>query len=201
MAGVNEWVTREYFEALGFFVRQPCKYAGTRNKTIEEEIDLLVVNPRAENGGQQNGMLWTRMDLRRVNRAVVRVYGWHTDRFYSEELDLPKTLRFASPDGMRFSERQMNAADLKRILVLSRLPAGGRLKEKALATLKEKGVDGVVLFPTMLMELADTVDPRRNYDKSDLLQIIRLFKIYGLLKDKQLDLFCRRRVRRATPKS
>jgi hypothetical protein len=197
MSGVNEWVTREYFEALGFWVSQPCKYASTRHKTLEEEIDLLVSNPRAEPGGLPAGMLWTRADLRRVSRAVVRIYGWHTDRFYSEELDLPETLRFAGPECMRAAARRANASDLARVLVLSQLPASGKLKDKALATLRDKGVDGVLLFPTMLMELADTVDVRRNYDKSDLLQIIRLFKIYGLLKDNQLDLFPRRR-RRAT---
>ena len=189
MAGVNEWVTKEYFEALGFLVNQPAKYVSSRRKTLDEEIDLFVWNPSADLVAKPNGMIWTRAELCGISRAVVRVYGWHTDRFYSEELSLPATLRFAGPECMRVAARKMNDADLARVLVLSQLPASSKLKAKALATLHAKGVDGVLLFPTMLAELADMVDVRKNYDKSDLLQIIRLFKNYGLLKDKQLDLF------------
>ncbi len=35
MSDVNEWVVREYFEALGYFVSQPCKYTvgGAASKT------------------------------------------------------------------------------------------------------------------------------------------------------------------------
>ncbi len=193
MSGVNELIAREYFEALGFLVIQPVKHAVTRRKSLEDEMDLLIFNPRAEQNSKHSGIIWNRSELRRVRAAVVRVYGWHTERFYSEELNLPETLRFADPECTRVAERHLNASDISHVLVLSKLPASGRLKEKALATLREKGVDGVLLFPTMLMELADMVDIRRNYDRSDLLQIVRLFKIYGLLKDKQLDLFPRRR--------
>ena len=48
MSAVNEAIVREYFESLGFLVRQPRKYqVSARPKHIEEEVDLLVVNPAA----------------------------------------------------------------------------------------------------------------------------------------------------------
>ncbi len=61
--------------------------------------------------------------------------------------------------------------------------------------LKERGIDGVITFGTMLMELARSVDVNRNYGKSDLLQIMRLLKNYDLIRDEQLDLFIDRRNR------
>ncbi len=46
MSSVNEWVVREYLEALGFLVRQPRKYqVVARSKGLHEEVDLLAVNP------------------------------------------------------------------------------------------------------------------------------------------------------------
>ena len=66
------------------------------------------------------------------------------------------------------------------------------MREKALALFKEKGIDGVLMFRTMLLELAEHVDVNKNYEKSDLLQILRLLKNYDLLKGAQMDLFSRK---------
>jgi hypothetical protein len=54
--------------------------------------------------------------------------------------------------------------------------------------LKEKGVDGILSFRAMLLDLIEKIDANRNYGKSDTLQVIRLLKNYDLLKDAQLDL-------------
>ena len=52
MSSVNEWMAREYLEALGFLVRQPRKYqVVARSKGLHEEVDLLAVNPAVSPGG------------------------------------------------------------------------------------------------------------------------------------------------------
>ena len=50
----------------------------------------------------------------------------------------------------------------------------------------------------MLLELLEGVDTNKNYEKSDLLQILRILKNYDLLKAPQLELFAlrKRRARR-----
>jgi hypothetical protein len=83
-----------------------------------------------------------------------------------------------------------------KVLCLPRLPASGELKKQTIEVLKAKGVDGVISFRTMLAELVARVDKKKNYEKSDLLQTIRLLKNYGLLRDSQMDLFPERRGRR-----
>ena len=48
----------------------------------------------------------------------------------------------------------------------------------------------------MLADLIDQIEVNRNYQKSDLLQIIRILKNYDLFKEPQLELFKSRRKKR-----
>ena len=41
----------------------------------------------------------------------------------------------------------------------------------------------------MLADLIAEIEVNRNYQKSDLLQIIRILKNYGFFREPQLDLF------------
>ena len=45
----------------------------------------------------------------------------------------------------------------------------------------------------MLMELIERIEVTNNYEKSDLLQVLRILKNYDLLKGPQLELFRGRR--------
>ena len=48
MSAVDETIVREYFESHGFLVCQRRKYiVQSRQKTGDEEVDLIVLNPRA----------------------------------------------------------------------------------------------------------------------------------------------------------
>jgi hypothetical protein len=57
-------------------------------------------------------------------------------------------------------------------------------------------VDHVIPFRTMLSDLVNETQANRNYQKSDLLQIIRILKNYEFFKDPQLELF---KAKRAKP--
>jgi len=199
MAAVTESVVREYFEALGYLVSQPRKYVlPGKPKTAEEEIDFVIENPRiTKHEITTNTLLWTTEDFSRVARAVVGVVGWHTDRFYARTFDQePEILRFARPRSIRYAERMLGSTAIAKVLCLPRLPASKALLEKSLTVLKRRGVDGVVTFDRMLVELVFRTDTKRNYEKSDILQVIRLLKIHGLLSNDQLELFAPRRRRK-----
>lgn len=191
MSSVSEWIVREYFEMLGYMVSQPCKYhVGGRQKRLEEEIDLMAISPAISEQRIPEAMLWTTSDLSGIARAVIGVCGWHTDRFYPTMIEqVPEILGFMSKESLRIAARWMGAPGIARILCLPQLPASKKLREQTLSTLKQKGVDGVLLFRTMLLELISRTDLNKNYEKSDLLQIIRILKNYDLLQDLQLDLF------------
>ena len=194
MSAVSEWIVREYFESLGFLVRQPRKYqVSARPKQVEEEIDLLVVNPAVAEQKVPAASLWGAADLKQVSRAIVGVRGWHTERFSPAVIELsPEIFRFADSTAMKNTVRDLGTGPVAKILCLPELPAAAPMREKALALFKEKGIDGVLMFRTMLLELAEHVDVNKNYEKSDLLQILRLLKNYDLLKGAQMDLFSRK---------
>jgi len=195
MSAVNESVVREYFESLGFLVSQPRKYGVPgRSKNPEEELDLIVWNPHAAENRIPDHMVWGTDDLKGISRAVIGVRGWHTERFSVSTVEqTPEILRFAEPDCTRIAARLLGSESVAKILCLPGLPASGELKKQTISVMKEKGIDGVISFHTMLLELVRRAETQRNYEKSDLLQVIRLLKNYDLLKNDQLELFVKKR--------
>lgn len=191
MSAVSEWIVREYFEAQGFLVRQPSKYqVSARPKQAEEEIDLLVVNPKAAGHVIAEDVLWGVPEIRQVARAVVSVRGWHTERISPKLVArMPELVRFADAEALKSALRDLGPGPVARILCLPDLPAAKPMVARTLEVLREKGIDGVLLFRPMLLELAAHVDAQKNYEKSDLLQLLRILKKHDLLKDAQLDLF------------
>lgn len=195
MSAVNEAVVREYFEVMGFLTSQPNKYTAVgRHRKAEEEFDLIVVNPQALAHKVSPHMIWSTPDLKTVSRAIIGVRGWHTGRFSSATFEqMPEILRFAEPASVRAAVTRLGAGPMAKILCLPKLPASGLLKEETLKFLKQKGIDGVLPFQTILMELIQSVNANLHYEKSDLLQILRMLKTYDLLKDGQMELFGGRR--------
>ncbi len=199
MSAIDEDIVREYFEQNGFLVRQVRKYAvQSRKKTSDEEIDLLVYNPSHIRSGRKPDFFVFTSELPYIHRAMLAVKGWHTGRFN------PATLR-SSPDIFRFLEENVkreasrllsvdadepgSGGDLLKILVTPGLPTQEPYRSQSVALLKERGVDGIISFRTMLQELVNRVEVNLNYRKSETLQIIRLLKNYDLIKDPQMDLF------------
>ena len=199
MSGVNEAIVTEYFESLGFMVLRPCKYAVPgKRKNAREAIDLLLVNPRATEHKVPETLVWDDSHLKGISRAVVGIMGWHSERFYPAMFKkTPELLAFAGEPAMREAGKCLGSGGIARIFCLADLPASTELTKDVLAVLKEQGVDGVILFKTMLQRLIARVDSNTNYEKSDVLQTIRILKRYGLFRGNQMELFERKRRSRA----
>lgn len=200
MAGFDEQIVREYFELHGFLVRQWRKYqTPPRKKLPEEEIDLLVVNPQFIRGERAPDFMLFSSELPYIHRAVVAVKGWHTAQRFTTRLiqSNSEILKFLEQDVMKTAEdffgeaeQEMGVGDrLVRILVLPGLPTAEPHKSDAIALLREKGVDAVISFRSMLADILQKVEVNRNYTKSDLLQVLRILKAYDLVKAPQLELF------------
>ncbi|MCX6996193.1 MAG: hypothetical protein NTV49_03695 [Kiritimatiellaeota bacterium] len=191
MASVSEIIVREYFESLGFLVNQPRKYqVMSRAKQAEEEVDLVVFNPQVVAAELPPLAVWGAPEMRQVSRAVVGIRGWHSERFSPATLEVEKALfRLADQVVIQKAHRQLGAGPVAKILCLPDLPASGALRRKSLDMLKAGGIDGVLLFRPMLLELIRHVDAQKNYERSDLLQTLRILKAHDLFKSAQLDLF------------
>jgi len=199
MASVNEQIVREYFETLGFFIIQPNKHqVAARHKHDVEEIDLLIARPGpAGVSNSPKAVVWGAKELSKVQRAVVSIRGWHTDRFSPATLKKnPEIFRFTELPVTKEARKIMGPGSVTKILCVSDLATSAAPQEDALAIMRENGIDGVLSFRTMLLELIENLEVSKNYEKSDLLQILRILKTYDLLKDAQLDLFSKKKAKR-----
>ena len=140
----------------------------------------------------------TSADLTFVERAIVVVKGWHTETFSSARLaSTPEIFRFVGTKVFQQAARVFgeNGAPLK-ILVVPALPHETKARDESIAVLRTKGVDAVIPFRTMLTDLVAHTEANRNYQKSDLLQIIRILKNYDFFREPQLELFKSKRRKR-----
>jgi hypothetical protein len=130
-------------------------------------------------------------ELAFVDRAIVVVKGWHTETFSTARLtNTPEIFRFVEPKAFEQAARSFgkDGTPLK-LLVVPALPQASKARDESIALLRSKGIDGVIPFRTMLADLVSETEANRNYQKSDVLQIIRILKNYDLLKGPQMELF------------
>ncbi len=202
MPAVSETIVREFFELHGFLVQQRRKYITPTRRGAEEEVDFLVYNPRPRESqpGEELPFVLGSEDVERLSRAVVVVKGWHTETFGPGVLaSSPEIFRFVHAAVFKEAARALGGeGPLTKILVVPALPQSAEAREKSIELLRSKGIDAVIPFRTMLAALVERVEVNRNYQKSDLLQIIRILKNYDFIKGPQLDLFKPRRRRART---
>ena len=205
MSAIDEGIVREYFEQNGFLVRQLRKYeVQARKKTGDEEIDLLVYNPAYERGARKPDFFLFSTELPFIHRAIVVVKGWHTGRFTPGILkSSPEIFRFLEENVLKGATRffpktaddpapadgEADSGDLTKILVLPSLPTAEPFRSQSVQLLKDRGVDAIISFRAMLLDIIDKIETNRSYGKSDTLQVIRILKNYDLLKDAQLEMF------------
>lgn len=197
MSAIDEGIVREYFEQNGFLVRQVRKYqVMARRKSGDEEIDLIVYNPAWERGARKPDFFLFSSELPLIQRAVVAVKPWHTNVFSPGILkSSPEIFRFLEEKVLKEATKLFSTGatsegegELTKILVLPSLPTAEPFRSQSVELLKQAGVDAIISFRAMLLDLLEKVEINQNYTKSDTLQVMRILKNYDLVKDSQLDL-------------
>jgi hypothetical protein len=198
MAAVSEIIVREFFELNGFFVRQQRKYIAPTRRD-DDEIDFLIWNSNYRADAGAPPFVLTTQDFAGISRAVVVVKGWHTETFSPGVLaNAPEIFRFVEPPVFQHAARGFREdGPLVKMLVVPALPQNESAREASIELLRSKGVDAVIPFRTMLLDLIGQTEVNRNYQKSDLLQIIRILKNYDFFREPQLELFKARRMRKS----
>ena len=197
MSAVSEQIVREYFEQLGFLVRELRKSVARGDaRRSAASADFAVLNP-ASTGNPGDLPFELRGEfVSRIRQAAVLVLGWHTTRIYARTVGRRSEIgKFVDRVASSRSGYDPSAEGTLKLIVAPGLPTG-QAGERAVAALRERGVDGVLPFDRLLGELVVRVEVNRNYTRSDLLQTLRLLKIYRLLRDPQMELFAKRRGRR-----
>ena len=202
MAGFDENIVREYFELNGFFVRQLRKYqVQSGKKRVEEDIALAVYHPNAPSERTGTGFQLFSADMVKMRRAVVVVKDWQGSRFTpamlkssSKVFDYLKKDVLNEADGyFSFEEAPFDEASeedrFKKVLVLPGIPTSDPQRSEAIRMLKDSGMDGIITFSTILENLLRHVEVNHSYRKSDLLQLMRILKLYDMVKEPQMNLF------------
>lgn len=197
MPGVSESIVREFFELNGFLVRQFRKHVAPALRD-DEDIDFLVLNPQPQPRTGELPFPLASQDIKLIERAVVILKAWHTDVFTPALLtNTADFFRFLEKTSLHQAAAGLGkGTPILKILVVPDLPKEAQTRQQSVAILRSKGLDTAIAFPTMLAYLVNQVEPNRNYQKSDLLQLIRILKKYGLFREPQLDLFRSKRKRR-----
>lgn len=197
MSSVSETIVREYFELHEFLVRQHRKYI-SQTRREDDDIDFFVLNPHPRKSSAPLPFVLSSGDLANVERAIVVVKGWHTETFSPAVLmNAPEIFRFVEPATFKHAAKAFGETGTPlKILVVPALPNGAEARDQSIALLRSKGIDAVIPFHTMLAELIEKTETNRNYQKSDLLQVVRILKNYEFFKEPQLELFKPRKARR-----
>ncbi|MEI7730286.1 MAG: hypothetical protein WCO56_11980 [Verrucomicrobiota bacterium] len=190
MAAVSETIVREYFELQGFFVRQQRK-TRTPLKGDDDDVDLFVINPHPQPSAVSLPFILNSTDLENVSRAMVVIRAWHTETFSPSLLaNTPEIFRNLGPATFQLATKAFGIdGEVTKILVVPALPAAHEARQQSIEMLKAKGIDAIIPFRTILSNLIAHIEVNRNYQKSDVLQVMRILKNYEFIKEPQLELF------------
>lgn len=198
MQRVEETIVSEYFEQNGFLVRPLRKGRSQTKKTLDEGLDFYVRSMVFREGSRDANFLLFSSELRYLESAIICVRGWFGEKAnlatmtggaeilkYLEGNVFKKVEKWFEFDpAVSFGTKTMP----KKILVAPVFPTQEPFRSQCVELLKDKGVDGILSFKSMALDLIDRVDTKQIYEKSDLLQLLRVLKTFDLVKDSQMDL-------------
>ena len=201
MSAISETIVREFLEASGFLVQQGRKFVAP-SRRHDSHIDFFASHPAATESKAALSFELRPADLKHIRRAIFAVKGWHTETFSPAVMaNSPEIFRFAQPAAAKAAVAVFGADTVfLKILVAPSLPSSKKLRRESVNYLRSKGVDGVIEFPTVLSAVIDSVEKNRNYQRSDVLQLVRVLKAHGMLRESQLELFRAAKPRHAAGK-
>ena len=193
MPDINETVVRHFFEMNGFLVRTNVKYwvSGERGGG-DSDIDLVVYNLNPDKLNPPQGFVLAVDDLAGIRQAIVETKGWHTESFTEGLIkNTPRIFNFVRPEAIAAArDTVLYDADFRRILVVSRLSRTQDNRKAAIQLLKDGDIDHVIEFSTIVRFIVNQVEANKNYPDSEILQTIRLLKVYGNAKLKGVKVQC-----------
>jgi hypothetical protein len=135
-------------------------------------------------------------DLPGLSTAVVAVKPWHMTKAVTPTMikkgDLLEFVRKEAVEAAKEAFADLTPAEgqpLAKVLVLPGIPATEPQRSESITLLRESGVDHVLTFRTILENLVQAVESNQSYAKSDTLQLLRLLRVYDMVKAAQLELF------------
>ena len=163
-------IVKEFFIINDFYVILKDSFLIVQNsKKISREIDEFIIEKEKINF---------------INKAIIKPISWHTLKFtpsvikkFYEEITFEKTDKIL---------KDLIKDNYKKVIIIPGLPATTNLKNESIKIMKEKGIDHIILFSSIISGLVEKIDERKLY-QSQTLEIIRILKFYKFLSDKKFE--------------
>ena len=199
MTGVDDLIVREYFEMNGFFVRPLRKHnVQSLAKRSDQAMHFVIYSPNFEAESREPNPLLFSSELPLIERALVLVKGRHSPKFSAAtRRSSAEIAKFLEKDILKhadslFDLRDEDAKCVERffkILVTPGFPTHEPHKAHSIEILDKAGIDAILSFRSMLQDIVSKVKVNYSYQRSNMLQILRLLKTYDMIKSSQLELF------------
>jgi hypothetical protein len=166
-------LVREFFIINDFFV-------------LKKEDLLLVKNSGAADEQKPGGFILSAGEIgSTIGNAVVKPISWHTMKFTPAVLKkFPEVFDFLGEKNTEEYKRFFKEESFLKVLVIPSLPASENLREESIRVMKEKGVNNLIIFSSIIAGLVEKIDARHVY-LSSINEVLRVLKFYKFFKEKE----------------
>ena len=201
MTDIDLHLVREFFEMQRFRIMTHWQQHSPGPQRTDAGLQLFAENTNPA-PARDLGVVLLQDDLKHVERAVIEIRPWHSERFYSSVIESnPVVTLFAEPEALAPAREFFGGHPFKTILVVSEMPLSPEQRGRTVECIRESKVDHLLEFPTVLRTLVDTVSLNGSYAASHSLQTIQLLRRYRLVDHQQMEFdFPVRRARKDLPK-
>ncbi len=170
---ITKDLLRFFWEEEGFLVKE------------SGEETFLILNPGPSSQKEGLPFLLSPDEVSLISAAVVKFKPWYTLRFSKAVFALDSTI-FDSFNNPKIEE-VLGRKEYLKIFIVPELPVSEELKKEVADFLKTKGIDHLLKFSSILKKIIQKIDPHQKY-KEPSLQLLKILKMYNLLKKEQLPL-------------
>ncbi|MCM8803826.1 MAG: hypothetical protein NC833_01045 [Candidatus Omnitrophica bacterium] len=166
-------IVKEFFIINGFYVTRKDNFLIVKNtKNKYKDIEEFII--------EKEKVIF-------IDKAIIKVLAWHTlkftpsviKKFYSEIFEITEEKIYKKV-------KDLLVNNYKKILVIPGLPSNLSLRNESIKIMKEKGINNIILFPTVISGLIERIDERNLY-QSQTLEIIRILKFYKFFSEKKFE--------------
>jgi len=139
---------------------------------------LMAKNPRAPVGARPDTFVVEKETLATLRNLLVKPVAWHTLRFAPSVLrKSPEIFSFLNDEAVSRAGSFFEGEPFLKILVIPGLPASDDLRRASIEFMRERGIDAVIRFTTVIAGLVEKINSRQVY-LSEMNELLRILKFY-----------------------
>jgi hypothetical protein len=169
-------IVREFFIIDDFFV-------------LKKEDLLLVKNVQTVDGQKSERFILSAGEISgTIKNAVVKPISWHTMKFTPAVLrKFPEVFDFLKEKRSEEFKKYFKGEEFLKVLVIPSLPASDSLRGESIEIMKEKGIDHLIGFSSIIAGLIEKIEPRHVY-LSSVNEVLRVLKFYKFFAEEEQNL-------------